>query len=96
MSYPVYDFTVKVDSHHTNQDYKCLRLHFKSLKEFHWTVIVRDKEGHILRDVSVELVKANLIPTYEWMIEANKLMCRWKPEYLRMLTNAVLMGDFEK
>ena len=96
MSYPVYDFTAKVDSHHTNPNYKCLLLNLLPLPEFHFKAVVRDEHGRILKNVSVELVKADLIPTYEWMIEANKLMCRWKPEYVRMLTNAVLMGDFEK
>lgn len=88
-----FQFTKKVDSHRINERYKCLLLDLSRLPEFHYKAIVRDERGRILRNVTVQLVKADLMPTYDWMMEANRLMCAWKPEFAVKLYNAVMIGD---
>jgi len=90
--------TAKVDSHHTNPNYKCLLVNLLPLPEFHWTakVYVNGKlvEGPHVR---VVLTKADLIPRNEWLMQVVQGMSDWKPtEFYPVLRTAVLMGDFER
>jgi len=78
-------FTKHVDSHHTNPDYRCLLVNLLPLPEFHYRI---NGKG--------VLVKADLMPTYEWMMRLVQKMVDWKPEYKAMLNSAVVMGDFER
>ena len=83
-----YVITHKVDSHRVNPNYKCLVIDLLKEPWFHYEIkMVNGKPV---------LTKANIIPTYEWMLDANHQMCRWKPDYAETLRVAVMMGDFDE
>lgn len=90
--------TAKVDNHHSNQKYKCLVIGLLSEPWFHYKIEVRGRDGKLLdpKDYTARLVKANIIPTYEWTLDLNHEMSKWKPDFAAALTNAVIMGDFER
>lgn len=83
-----YVVTHKVDSHRVNPKYKCLMIDLLKEPWFHYEI--KMVEGRPV------LTKANIIPTYEWALELNEQMCRWKPDFAEALRIAVIMGDFDE
>ena len=72
--------TSKVDSHHTNPNYKCLLIPMLQLKEFHLVIDWQDRR----------VVKCDLMPTEDFALELNALLCNISPTYLeRLFTQAV-------
>jgi len=87
--------TAKVDSHRVNQNYPCVLLNLLPLPEFHFEAKVYDVYGRELKNVRVELTRADLIPRNEWLMQVVQRMCDWKPtEFYPMLHDAVLYDEF--
>lgn len=89
--------THKVDSHHTNPEYRCLLVNLLGRPEVHYTIVVRDAQGRVLKNVFPELVKLDWMPTIDHLMRVNQYMWDWKPtEFADTLRVAVQMDDFER
>jgi len=79
--------TSKVDSHHTNPDYRCLLIPMLQFPEFH---LVVDWERR-------RVVKCNFMPTEDFALELNALLCDISPTFPeRLLAQAVAFKVPEK
>lgn len=76
--------TSKVDSHHTNPNYPCLLIDLKDDPTFHYKV----ENG--------KLVKADLMPTDNFVLELCRLLWNLSPTFKEKLQIAVLMGNFNE
>ena len=72
--------THKVDSHHTNANYRCLLIPVLQLKEFH---LVIDWQR-------MRIVKCDFMPTEDFALELDALLCDISPTFPeRLLAQAV-------
>lgn len=75
--------TFKVDSHHTNPRYPCLLVDLLGDATFHYYI------------ENCKLVKADLMPTDDFVLELCRLLWNISPSFRESLRVAVLMNDFE-
>jgi hypothetical protein len=72
--------TSKVDSHHTNPDYRCLLIPMLQFPEFH---LVVDWERR-------RVVKCDFMPTEAFALELNALLCDMSPTFPERLLAQVV------
>jgi hypothetical protein len=72
--------TSKIDSHHTNPNYKCALIPMLQFREFHLVIDWQKRK----------VVKCDLMPTENFALELNSLLCDISPTYpKRLLAQAV-------
>lgn len=69
--------TSEVDSHHTNPNYRCLLIPMRQFREFHLAI---DWERR-------KILKCDLMPTENFALELNSLLCDISPTFPERLLN---------
>lgn len=74
--------TRKVDSHHTNKKYECLLVDLMNDPTFHFTI------------TNGRLVKADLMPTDEFVLDLCHYLAKQSPTFRRELFEMAIRLDF--